>query len=74
MWAVLSNLGYGKFMRIGARIVIGACMLAASAAVLSKLTQSGDLVPFDAGYLEAAALIDDSLQTVRQDAATESDR
>jgi predicted transglutaminase-like cysteine proteinase len=74
MWAVLLNLGYGKFMRVGARIVIGACILAASAAMLPKLPQSGDLVPFDAGYLEAAALIDGSLQTVRQDAATERDQ
>jgi len=61
-------------MRVGARIVIGACILAASAATLPKLPQSGDLVPFDAGYLEAAALIDGSLQTVRQDAATEPDQ
>jgi predicted transglutaminase-like cysteine proteinase len=74
MWAVLSNLGYGKFMRVGACIVVGACMLAASVAMLPKLPQSGDLVPFDAGYLEATALIDGSLQTVRQDAATERDQ
>jgi predicted transglutaminase-like cysteine proteinase len=70
----LSNLGYGKFIRLGAGIVIGACVLAASAAQLPVLPQSGDLVPFDAGYLEAAAFIDDSLQTVRQNAATESDQ
>jgi hypothetical protein len=37
MWAVLSNLRYGKFMRVGARIVIGACMLAGFAAMLPKL-------------------------------------
>ncbi len=61
-------------MRLGAGIVIGACILAASAAMLPALPQSGDLVPFDAGYLEAAAFIDDSLQVVRQDVATESDQ
>ena len=61
-------------MRLGAGIVIGACILAASAAMLPALPQSGDLVSFDAGYLEAAAFIDDSLQAVRQDAATESDQ
>ena len=59
-------------MRLGAGI--GACILAASAAMCPALPQSGDLVPFDAGYLEAAAFIDDSLQAVRQDAATESDQ
>jgi predicted transglutaminase-like cysteine proteinase len=74
MWAVLSNLGYGKFMRLGAGIVIGGYMLAASAATLPALPQSGDFVPSDAGYLDAAAFIGDSLQTVRQDAATESDQ
>src|SRR5229473_2876769 len=61
-------------MRLGAGIVIGACILATSAAMLPALPQSGDLVPFDAGYLETAAFIDDSLQAVRQDAATESDQ
>ena len=38
------------------------------------LPQSGELVPFRAGDLEAAAFIDVSLQAARQDAATESDR
>jgi hypothetical protein len=61
-------------MRLGAGIVIGTCILAASAAPLPTLPQSGDLVPFDAGYLEAAASIDDSPQIVRQGAATESGR
>jgi predicted transglutaminase-like cysteine proteinase len=61
-------------MRLGAGIVIGACMLAVSAAALPVSPQSSDLVPFDAGYLEAAAFIDDSLPAVRQDAATESDQ
>src|ERR1700682_155956 len=40
-------------MRLGAGIVIGACILAASAAMRPALPQSGGLVPFDAGYLEA---------------------
>src|SRR6267378_5425617 len=61
-------------MRLGAGIVIGACILVASAAMRPALPQSGDLVPFDGGYLEAAAFIDDSLQAVRPDAATESDQ
>jgi predicted transglutaminase-like cysteine proteinase len=70
----LSNPGPAKFMRCGVRIVIGACVLAASAAMLPALPQSGDRVPFDAGYLQAAAFFDDSLQAVRQDAATDSDQ
>jgi hypothetical protein len=60
-------------MRLGAGIFIGASILAASAAMLPASPQSGDLVTFDAGYLEAAAFIDDS-QAVRQDAATENDQ
>jgi predicted transglutaminase-like cysteine proteinase len=59
-------------MGLGSFIVIGAYILAASAAMLPALPQLGDLVPFDAGYLEAAAFIDDSLQAMRQDAATEA--
>jgi predicted transglutaminase-like cysteine proteinase len=74
MQAVLSNLGHGKFMRLGAGFLIGACILAASAALLPELPQSGDLVPFDTGDLEAVAFIDDTPQAVRQDAATESDQ
>ena len=42
--------------------------------MLPALPQSGDPVPFDAGYLEAAAFIDVSMQAIRQDAATESDQ
>ena len=61
-------------MGLGARIVIGACILAASVAMFPALPQSGELVPFRAGDLEAAAFIDVSLQAARQDAATESDR
>ncbi|MGZ5703150.1 MAG: hypothetical protein ACXWIM_19975 [Burkholderiales bacterium] len=45
----------------GAGIFIGACVVAASAAMLPTLPQSGALVPLDAGYLEAAARIDDPL-------------
>jgi hypothetical protein len=63
-----------KFMGLGSFIVIGACIFAASVAIPPALPQSGDPVPFDAGYLEAAAFIDGSLQAVRQDAATESDQ
>ena len=74
MWAVLSKLSYGKFTGLGSFIVIGACILAASVAMLPALPQSGDPVPFDAGYLEAAAFIDVSMQAIRQDAATESDQ
>src|SRR6202051_1533849 len=74
MWAVLSKLSYAKFTGLGSFIVIGACILAASVAMLPALPQSGDPVPFDAGYLEAAAFIDVSMQAIRQDAATESDQ
>jgi predicted transglutaminase-like cysteine proteinase len=74
MQAVLSNLGHGKFMRLGAGFLVGACILAASAVLLPALPQSGDLVPFDTGDLEAVAFIDDTPQAVRQDAAMESDQ
>jgi hypothetical protein len=74
MQAVLSKLSYRKFMGLGSFIVIGAYSPAVSVATLPALPQSGDLVPFDAGYLEAASFIDVSLQAVRQDAATESDQ
>jgi predicted transglutaminase-like cysteine proteinase len=60
--------------KIHSFIVIGACILAASVTMLPALPQSGDPVPFDAGYLEAAAFIDVSMQAIRQDAATESDQ
>jgi len=60
-------------MRVGTGIVIGALILVASAAMPPALPQSGNLVPFDAGYLEAVAFIDDSPQTVRHAAATERD-
>jgi predicted transglutaminase-like cysteine proteinase len=49
-------------------------MLAASAATPPASPQSSDLAPFDAGYLQAAAFIDDSPQAIRPDAAAESDQ
>jgi len=61
-------------MRLGAGIIIGVCILANSAAMPAALPQSGDFVPSNAGYLEAARFIGDSLQVVRQDPATESDQ
>jgi predicted transglutaminase-like cysteine proteinase len=71
MWDALSNLRYGKVMRLGASIVTGVCILVAvSAAMLPELPQPGDLVRFDPGYLEVATFADGSTQ--RQDAATES--
>jgi predicted transglutaminase-like cysteine proteinase len=70
----LSNPDHGKYMRLGARLVIGALVLAASAPITPPLQQLGNLVPFDAGYLQAATFIDGSLPAVRQDAATESNR
>jgi predicted transglutaminase-like cysteine proteinase len=60
-------------MRLGAGIFIGACMFAASAAMLPVLPQSDDLAPLDVSYLEAAMFIEDSPQAMRQDAARESD-
>jgi predicted transglutaminase-like cysteine proteinase len=61
-------------MRIGAGIVIGASILAASAALLPAMPPSGHRVALDAGYLEAAAFIDDSPPAVRHDAATPGDQ
>jgi predicted transglutaminase-like cysteine proteinase len=80
MQVVLTSLGHGKFLRLGAGIVIGASILAAPAAALSALQQSSDLVTFNAGYLEATAFIDDtvfiddSVRAVRNDAASENDQ
>jgi hypothetical protein len=56
----LSKLGHGRFIHLGVAILTGACTLAASVALLPTLPRSGDLVTFDAGYLAANALIDDS--------------
>jgi predicted transglutaminase-like cysteine proteinase len=61
-------------MRLGAWIVIGTCVIAASTGMLSASPHSGDPVPVDTGYLEAAAFIDGSQRAVRRDAATESDQ
>jgi hypothetical protein len=61
-------------MRLGAGIFIGASILAASsAAMLPASPQTGELVTFDAGNLEAAAFFDSS-QAVQQNAATENDQ
>jgi predicted transglutaminase-like cysteine proteinase len=69
----LSNLGHRKIMR-GAGIVIGACMLVASAAMPPALPPLDHPVAFDVGYLEAAAFIEDSPPAARHDAATKNDR
>jgi len=61
-------------MRLGTGIVVGACILAASAAMFPALSQSGDLVLFDTGYLVAAAFVDDSPQARRPDTAIDSDQ
>jgi predicted transglutaminase-like cysteine proteinase len=61
-------------MRLGAGVVIGASILAASAAMHPASPERGDLIQFDVGHLETAAFIEDSLQAVRQDATTESDQ
>lgn len=45
-------------------------MISASAAMSPAMPQSGDLVPFDEGYPEAASFIDDSLQAIREHATT----
>lgn len=71
MYAVLSKLDRHKFVRLGAGIVISAFVLAASAAIHPAL-QSSNPAPFDASYLEPAALIYDSLHAVRQDTAIKS--
>jgi predicted transglutaminase-like cysteine proteinase len=74
MQAVWSDLAHGKFMRLGgASIVIGACILAVSAAMVPALAESRGVRSFDAVYLEAVGFIDDSRQVIRQDVATPSD-
>jgi predicted transglutaminase-like cysteine proteinase len=70
----LSNLGHKKFIGLGAGIVIGACILGASAAMRPTLHQSAERVPFDPDRLETAVFIDDPPQIVRQDAAMKSDQ
>jgi predicted transglutaminase-like cysteine proteinase len=71
MWTVLPKLRDGKTMRLGAGIVLGACILAVAAARLAALPQPGEPVPFEPGYLAAAAVVDDSRQTARHDVATQ---
>ena len=66
MWAVLPSLGHRNCLSLGAGIVIGACMIAASAAVPPALPKLGAPVLFDDDYLEAATLIDDSAQAMRR--------
>jgi predicted transglutaminase-like cysteine proteinase len=61
-------------VRLGAGIVIGACILAGSAAKPPALPQPGDFVPFDSYYIERAPFTGGPLQVVRKGAATESDR
>jgi len=74
MLAVAFDLGHRKIIGLGAGIVIGAFLLATSAAMPPALPQLGGPASFDAGYLEPAVFIDDSLHAARQDAATQSDQ
>jgi predicted transglutaminase-like cysteine proteinase len=71
MFAVLSKRGHGKFMRLGAGLVVGALMLAIAAALPPAPPQLSHLVPF-AGDIEAATFIDGSVPAGRHDAASES--
>ena len=59
-------------MRLSARIVISVCILAVSAGLAPPLQQADDVRSFGAGYLDPAMFIDNSSQTLHQDAA-ESD-
>jgi hypothetical protein len=68
MLAVAFDLGHRKIIGLGAGIVIGAFLLATSAAMPPALPQLGGPASFDAGYLEPAVFIDDSLHAARQDA------
>jgi hypothetical protein len=72
LYAVLSNLKHGNFLRFGTGIVIGAFILAASATTSTALAQSRNLIPFGVGYLEATTFIDGALHAARQDDATAS--
>jgi predicted transglutaminase-like cysteine proteinase len=71
MCAVLSEPGHVKLMRLGAGLVVGAFMLAISAAIPPARPQLSSLVPFH-GDIEAATFIDGSVPAGRQDAATGS--
>jgi predicted transglutaminase-like cysteine proteinase len=72
----LSKLGHKRFIRLGAAVLAGVCILilSASAALFPALARSGDVIASDAGYLAASALIGDSLQGLQQGAVTESAR
>jgi predicted transglutaminase-like cysteine proteinase len=70
----LSNLGHGDSIGRGASIVIGAWLLVACVAMFPALPPSGDLDPSDSYYLEAVAIVDDSPQARRQDAAFDGDQ
>jgi predicted transglutaminase-like cysteine proteinase len=72
LYAFLSNLKHGNFVRFGTGIVIGAFILAASATTSTALAQSGNLIPLGVGYLEATTFIDSALHAARQDDATAS--
>jgi predicted transglutaminase-like cysteine proteinase len=73
MWTGISHLGHGKSVYLSACAFIGACMIAASAA-MPPLPLSGALVPFDEGYLEAASFVDDPPQAIRYDATAVSNQ
>jgi uncharacterized protein len=60
MSVAFSKPGHGKLMRLGAGMVVGAFMLAVSAALPPARPQLSNLVPFAAGDIEAARFIDDS--------------
>jgi hypothetical protein len=60
-------------MPLRAGIFVGASILTASTAMLPASPQTGKLIAFDAGNLEAAAFFDGS-QAVRKDAATKNDQ
>jgi predicted transglutaminase-like cysteine proteinase len=74
MCIVLSKPGRGRFIRLGAGLVVGAFMLAVSAAIPPARPQLSNLVPFDTSDIVAARFIDDSLPAGRQDAAAGSNR
>ena len=71
MYIALPKPDHGKLMRLGAGLVVGAFILAGSAALPPARSQLSNLVPF-AGDIAAAAFIDDSRPAGRQDAATGS--
>jgi predicted transglutaminase-like cysteine proteinase len=66
-------LGHGKLRRLGAGLVLGACILADWVERLPA-QELRDLVSFDVGYHQAVATIDVSMRVAGQGAATEGDR